>query len=893
MLLNAILAVVACGTGQAGDAGIFKGCDWITTGTDCTLFAAGDIDGDGYDDVVTVNGSHELCVAFSVHGWKSANWEVLAHGVSDKATGLAVGDFVGGKGQEVAVVEPGRVVVYTGHKVAGLEFATHKEIAAPAGATLLVNARGVVASDGSSRWWLRKGVFEPEAPGAGAKSLVDSERTASRALARPPYDREAPFVTWFYGDFNGDGAMDEAFVYNCSTPYAYHAVRVLFGYKAGAVDSDGDGLTDEEELAIGTDPHCPDTDGDGLLDGWEVHGLPRGIDLGSMIGLYDSNATGAEKDRRLNPLRQDVIVNVSYFDGVDPVQFRKEMPRVQKVFRELNSTNADGSTGLWVHFREVLGFVSKEDQKMAWWDVGNKYFPAKERGLMHWMQVTPHGGGQSGETADMGGCGNGWQVFAHEFGHQLSLSHTGDSAPGWCPLYTSMMNYAYHYSFDGDGSKSHFSNGEFRSAVLDERHLKEKLDFPIAKLRFLSNHPFRFPLKDNGDGTTLVDWNQNGVFDEGEVEADINYGGSTHAGERKTIGLVGSAAPVAYIGGRCVMAASDHKQSVVNLRAYKGGGGGPETWSADVGVANSSSRFDPVLIGGADEGLVLVRHFEGWTAARVTVAEGDGPPTVAGPVALELPAADVSGVRIGVRTLLVTRHDSDALEYRWLTLGADNKAALTEAKPLPVSSMVPVGLVVGEDGKVTMVGGAKHPQKGPFCMQITTLTVDGDTVTAGEPGWTHGHGHNHCTSRPVPVWHKSGRDAVPQLVIFHTGWTDGNGCWTAWRTTKIGNKALDDGWLTSQLYDEWTRSRVACGFADGPQGTVYTFRWDPGDHRDWKVNTLFAAYNGYGIDDQPMRDFDDGAKISLWGIRQSILTMRRMSEDKAPDKPASAAPPQR
>ena len=37
------------------------------------------------------------------------------------------------------------------------------------------------------------------------------------------------------------------------------------------LDSDGDGLTDEEELRLGTDPNNPDTDGDGLLDGEEVH----------------------------------------------------------------------------------------------------------------------------------------------------------------------------------------------------------------------------------------------------------------------------------------------------------------------------------------------------------------------------------------------------------------------------------------------------------------------------------------------------------------------------------------------------------------------------------------------------------------------------------------------
>ncbi len=36
------------------------------------------------------------------------------------------------------------------------------------------------------------------------------------------------------------------------------------------VDTDQDGLTDEEELLIGTDPEDPDTDDDGLLDGTEI-----------------------------------------------------------------------------------------------------------------------------------------------------------------------------------------------------------------------------------------------------------------------------------------------------------------------------------------------------------------------------------------------------------------------------------------------------------------------------------------------------------------------------------------------------------------------------------------------------------------------------------------------
>ena len=39
---------------------------------------------------------------------------------------------------------------------------------------------------------------------------------------------------------------------------------------AGPVDTDGDGLTDDYEMQIGTDPNNPDTDGDGLTDGAEV-----------------------------------------------------------------------------------------------------------------------------------------------------------------------------------------------------------------------------------------------------------------------------------------------------------------------------------------------------------------------------------------------------------------------------------------------------------------------------------------------------------------------------------------------------------------------------------------------------------------------------------------------
>jgi hypothetical protein len=331
-----------------------------------------------------------------------------------------------------------------------------------------------------------------------------------------------------------------------------------------------------------------------------------------------------------------------------------------------------------------------------------------------------------------------------------------------------------------------------------------------------------------------------------------------------------------------VLAANDLKQTTVTLRSYLGN----KEWTPEHNVGNSASRFDPVLAGGLDDGALFVHRFDGWAVARVTVKAADGAPVAGGLQGIAgLPAADLSAIRVGARYLVVTRHDDDRVEWRWLTLDEKGKTTVTDAVPLAIKSMVPVGMTVRPtDGAITVVSSARHEKQGPFCMQVTTLTINGDAVEESSAGWTHGSGANHCTSRPVPVYHTSGTSAVPQLVIFHTGWADGNGTWTAWRTTQIGNKALDDGWLTSQIYDEWTRSRAAVGFADGPQGTVYAFRWDPGDYNEWKINTAFLAYNGYGIDDQPMRDFDDSAKISKWGIRQSILNMRRVPEDEQPVK---------
>ncbi len=77
-------------------------------------------------------------------------------------------------------------------------------------------------------------------------------------------------------DTDSDGAPDDAD--NCvSSPNPNQADADLDGLgdrcdpdSGGDADLDGDWLTENEELALGTDPNDPDTDGDGVLDGKEV-----------------------------------------------------------------------------------------------------------------------------------------------------------------------------------------------------------------------------------------------------------------------------------------------------------------------------------------------------------------------------------------------------------------------------------------------------------------------------------------------------------------------------------------------------------------------------------------------------------------------------------------------
>ncbi len=123
-------------------------------------------------------------------------------------------------------------------------------------------------------------------------------------------------------------------------------------------DIDGDGLTNEEEAFLGTDPYNPDTDGDGLTDGEEAntHGTnplladSDGDSLtdGDEINIYGTNPTTSNKGDLAPSGTPDNQINVSDLMMLMRFVGQLQVPTAQDLI--LGDMNNDGV----LNVRDVL-----------------------------------------------------------------------------------------------------------------------------------------------------------------------------------------------------------------------------------------------------------------------------------------------------------------------------------------------------------------------------------------------------------------------------------------------------------------------------------------------------------------------------------------------------------
>lgn len=612
---------------------------------------------------------------------------------------------------------------------------------------------------------------------------------------------------------------------------------------------------------------------DGLLDGWKKYGY-RGLDF---------KALGCK------PGQADVLCLISRFDGVKQETLDAGVKRIESFYANLPTKNADGTTG--IHFHPVLlDPIKGEDERNSWWVNRGKFLPDKWRGLVHWMQVTPGGGGQSNELSDGGTCGQNalWAVFVHEFGHQLGLNHEGFS-PGYAsPIYTSLMNYTYSYRFNDSLENVHYSDGAFSALKLKESDLDETLPFPIEKMQFLGKGPYNFPLKADGD-KTLVDWNRNGIYGEKHVKASITYAYSIGGGTRDDLGRTRTkTAPwlFEHRGQAYLLYGNndahpdpkldpsigpDRPGRLILRHMIK-----PQQWESEITIESGGLSGDPVATSFDGKILAAYQTVDGVMGRWIEPGKSDV--KMSNPFVIDsnkdlVPTIGVYGKRAYV---FLTNPSDGKVTYRIF----DGTKMIKEPKTLDFPSSNPVGLCTDTKSGEAILALAQDQDKGRTNRwQYRRLTADADGVLhqSSGPFWVEGEtGGARGSGRMIPLFDAT-KDAGPngRVIIIAKGLTNAATPWSCcYMAHEIADSKFHGGWLVKRYYDEWTQSRsapAACWFKDD---MLYAYRWVDGGQGETD-NMLHVAYRGTGLQQATLGDFDDISYIRGFGLANSIPVLGR------------------
>lgn len=857
--------------------------------TQATL-TAGDFDGDGRDDAAVSSGDNLLLLLWNDANSDQPSFKVQSVGISPEPELLAAGDFDGsGK--------------------AGLAWKT------PRGDVW----RAKVTKDGLvDRQKIFRGKPEDQivvgnfTKGKGRDLLVGATVLIGgnpKTMARwDDLTKPAGAAIVCIGDLNKDGRDDIIRFRRTGEKHTGSDVLANTTYVTSDPDWDGDGLTNDEERALGCDPTRRDTDQDGLLDGWEVRGS-RGYDLAAL---------------GFSPIHKDVLCEIQRQDDVKEEMVKKELPRITAYYANLPVENPDGKTGIAFHglLREPI--IAASAKGKGWYELGQTHFAKEKRGVAHWLEVHTGGGGQSGQLDYMGGSGDKgfFSVFIHEFGHQLGLDHTGYFGPSWCPIYPSLMNYAYSYQFDGSPAKVHYSQGKFSKVVLSEQKLDERLPFPYKELQFLAKIPYRYRLKPDGEHATLIDWNWNGILGERGVRADINYGYSTNGGDRIGLATTVAAPSLLLHDGRLLLFYVSEPQLPKSIAAItpKPPTNYPERprngkilwralldkttrekgWSKVETAVDVGVRGDPATISHKGEIFLVYPTEKGVEFLRGVLrkpSEKNGAPTIEWNQQGAL--SDSADAQASVAS-----YADQLIAFLWTDKTKPLRYSLWDGKKfsapreLGFTSTFPVGACVDTIKRELVVGLGQDVSKSrPSRWQIRRFTWDktkGELVE-GAMEWIGGkYGTAHGNLRPTLLFEHSRETGKEGRVHFIAGGAQvGSGLVSEktpavgfWDALQVADKKRNGGWLVKHYYDEWTNSRSAPAAAWFDNNIALASRWD-GDAPSFRNNTLFVGYNGLGIDEKPMSDFDDIKHISEYGLTRSILYF----ETPTPPSNTVAMPP--